>query len=215
VIRISPYALRPTLYAVLTALFILPWRTSMAEVQPVNLGTPVRSMTIWGRMLVEEGDTGKPILYAGNYTGAGNSRLIRYDYTSGVRYYELPGTKGAYGLALGRDGMIYVGTVDAARFFRFNPQTEKVTDLGTPAPSESYIWTLDVGPDGRIYGATYPNAKVLEYDPATGSMRDHGRMHPTEQYCRDLAVADNGRIFCGIGSHADVIAYDPATGERL
>ncbi len=187
-----------------------------ASAQPTEhrIGTPVKAMTIWGQLLVTDEGTGRPIFYAGTYTGAGTSRLIRFDYAKGeVDYFPLPGTKGAYGLCEGEDGTIYIGTVDEGRIFSFDPTTEDITDHGSAA-GEQFVWTLHKGPQGRIYGATYPNAKVVMYDPEQDKIRDLGRMHPTEKYCRDLAVADNGRIFCGIGSHADIIAYDPQTGEK-
>ncbi len=179
-----------------------------------NLGTPVKSMTIWGGLLVRDRGTGRPVYYSGTYTTTGWARLIRFDYAENkTEYYPLPGTKGAYGLCEGPDGRIYIGTVDAGRIFSFDPVTRQVTDLGSAA-GEQYVWTLHSGPDGRIYGATYPNAKVVVYDPRTGRIEDLGRMHPTEQYCRDLAVADNGKVFCGIGSRADIVVYDPSTGEK-
>jgi len=188
--------------------------TAVGQPTARNLGTPVKSMTIWGGLLVRDRLTGRPVYYSGTYTTAGWSRLIRFDYAENkTEYYDLPGTKGAYGLCEGPDGKIYIGTVDAGRIFSFDPATKQVKDLGSAA-GEGYVWTLHTGPDGRIYGATYPNAKVVVYDPATGRIQDLGRMHPTEQYCRDLAVADNGKIFCGIGSRADIIVHDPATGER-
>lgn len=178
-----------------------------------SLGVPVKGMTIWGRMLVRENNA--PILYAGTYTGSGDARLIRFDpKTSAVEYYPLAGTKGGYGLARGTDGTIYVSTVTEGRFFAFDPTTKTLKNLGTPAPEETFIWTLDAGPDGKIYGATYPSAKVLCYDPATAQLSDLGRAHATEQYCRDLAVAANGKIYCGIGTRADVVAWNPATGEK-
>ncbi len=189
---------------------------SMASAQPTvrNLGTPVKSMTIWGRLLVQDPVTGRSVLYAGTYTGEGWARLIRFDYAlNSTQYFTLTGTKGGYGLCEGPDGKIYVGTVQSGRIFSFDPRTQELVDHGS-AVGEEFVWTLQTGPDGRIYGATYPTARAVVLDPVDGRIRDLGRMHPTELYCRDLAVADNGRVFCGIGSHADLVAYDPSTGER-
>jgi len=195
------------------AVFLVLSCTAAAPVVK-DLGTPVKCMTIWGRLLVRDPVSGRPVLYAGTYTGAGYARLIRYDYSeNATEYFTLEGTKGAYGLCEGPDGTIYIGTVQPGKIFSFDPRTKRVTDLGGAA-GESFVWTLHLGPDGRIYGATYPNAKIVAYDPKDGKIHDLGRFSATEQYCRDLAVADNGRIFAGIGSHADIVAYDPSTGER-
>jgi len=199
------------------SIFLLPILLIVAaHAAPVetDLGTPVKSMTIWGRLLVTDRETGRPVLYAGTYTGAGWARLIRFDYaTNATEYYTVEGCKGAYGLCEGEDGSIYIGTVQPGRIFRFDPSARRLENLGAAA-GEEFVWTLKRGPQGRIYGATYPNAKVVMYDLSDGKIHDLGRMHPTEQYCRDLAVAENGRIFCGIGSHADLIAYDPTTHEK-
>ncbi len=186
---------------------------SLVTAQPTakKLGTPVRSMTIWDSLLVRDGQTGRPVLYAGTYTDAGWARLIRYDYArGGAEYFALARSQGAYGLCQGHDGRIYIGTIMEGRIFSFDPVVGEVVDHGSAA-GESFVWTLQTGPDGRIYGATYPNAKVVVFDPSTDRIQDLGRMHPTEQYCRDLAVADNGKIFCGIGSRADLVVYDPET----
>lgn len=200
------------LFLLITCLFCV----TMVVAQPTarNLGTPVKSMTIWGQLLVKDPVSGRPVYYAGTYTSAGCAKLIRFDYGENrTEYFPLPGTKGGYGLCEGPDGKIYVGTVDGGKIFSFNPFTKKMTDHGSAA-GEMFVWTLHMGPDGRIYGATYPNAKVVVYDPSDDKIYDLGRMHPTEQYCRDLAVADNGRIFCGIGDHADIVAYDPTTKKK-
>lgn len=202
------------LLSMILLLFLALATTASAQPTVRNLGTPVKSMTIWGRLLVQDPVTGRSVLYAGTYTGEGWARLIRFDHAlNRTEYFTLTGTKGGYGLCEGEDGRIYVGTVQTGRIFSFDPRTRELVDHGSAA-GEDFVWTLQTGPDGRIYGATYPNAKAVVFDPSDGRIRDLGRMHPTEQYCRDLAVADNGRIFCGIGSQADLIAYDPATQER-
>nr|MDO8114897.1 hypothetical protein [Candidatus Sigynarchaeota archaeon] len=178
-----------------------------------NLGTPVKSMTIWGTLLVNDSVTGRPVLYAGTHTAAGWGRLIRYDYTTNdTAYYDCVGSKGAYGLCE-YGGKIYVGSIQAAAFFCYNPTTDQISYLGDAA-GEDFVLTCHPGPDGRIYGATYPNAKVVVYNPANGQIQDLGRMHPTESYVRDLAVAENGKVFCGIGSKADIIVYDPLSGNK-
>ena len=180
----------------------------------MDLGIPVRAMSIRDSILVTDPLTCRPVLYAGTYTSTGSARVIEFDYSEEeVDYYMVPGVKGAYGLCQGTDGRIFVGTVDNGRVFSIDPHTGEVLDHGS-AGGEMYVWTLHRGPDGRIYGGTYPNARLVAYDPSSDRLVDLGRMHPTEQYLRELAVADNGRVFCGIGSHADLVVYDPATGGK-
>jgi len=188
--------------------------TGSCQPTATDLGIPIRSMSIRGSLLVIDPVSGRPVFYSGMYTSTGTGKLIRFDYAQDrVEYFELPDTKGAYGLCEGHDGKIYVGTIIGARLFSFDPVSRQVVDLGS-ASGEEYVFELTTGPDGRIYGATYPSAKVVVYDPAKGTVDSLGRMHPTEQYCSSVAVAGNGRVFAGIGTHADLIAYDPATGEK-
>ncbi|HEY9159697.1 MAG TPA: hypothetical protein VIS94_01245 [Desulfomonilia bacterium] len=193
-------------------LFVLFMTSCIREAY--NLGTPVKSMSIRGSLLVTDPVTGRPTYYSGMYTSSGTARLIRFDYAlNKVEYFPLPGTKGVYGLAEGPDGKIYCGTIIPARIFSFDPVTRIVTDLGSAA-GESYIFELRKGPDGLIYGCTYPKAKVVAYDPVLGGITDLGSMHSTSQYCEDVAIADNGKIFCGIGANIDLVVYDPATKEK-
>ncbi len=179
-----------------------------------NLGTPVKSMSIRGSILVTDPVSGRPTYYSGMYTSSGTARLIRFDYAlNKVEYFPLSGTKGVYGLTEGDDGKIYCGTIIPARIFSFDPVTRSVTDLGSAA-GESYIFELRKGPDDLIYGCTYPNAKVVVYNPVLGGITDLGSMHSTGKYCQDVAIADNGKIFSGIGTSIDLVVYDPATHEK-
>ncbi|MFX0099120.1 MAG: hypothetical protein ACFFCS_06020 [Candidatus Hodarchaeota archaeon] len=179
-----------------------------------NLGTPVKSMTIWSRLLVRDVQTGRAVFYAGTYTDAGNSRLVRFDHAvNQTEYYDLRGTKGLYGVCEGADGKLYMTTGNGAKFFSFDPVTKNLREFGNAA-DEDILYDPHLGPDGCIYAGSYPNAKLFKLDPATGVISDLGRMHPTEQYIRDLAVAANGMVFCGIGSKADIIAYDPSTKQK-
>jgi outer membrane protein assembly factor BamB len=81
----------------------------------------------------------------------------------------IPGEEGAWALAVGPDGNLYVGTDDFAHLCRLDPRTGELVDLGRPSPSEDYIWQLALASDGRLYGGTYPSAKLIRYDPATGA----------------------------------------------
>mgnify|MGYP001582843154 CR=1 FL=1 len=127
----------------------------------------------------------------------------------------VPGEYGAWGMTVGPDGKIYVGTLPRAHILRLDPRAGELVDLGRPAPTEQYIWALTVGADGRIYGATYPQARLVRYDPASGALEDLGRMDPIEQYARHVAASRDGFVYIGIGSaKANIAAYEIATGEH-
>jgi hypothetical protein len=122
---------------------------------------------------------------------------------------------GAWALADGPDGKIYVGTLPNAHLLCLDPATGRFTDLGRPSDTEQYIWQLALGTDRRLYGCTYPNCKLVRYDPATGKMDDLGRMDPREQYARSVAADDAGFVYVGIGmSQAHLVAYEIRTGEH-
>jgi hypothetical protein len=121
----------------------------------------------------------------------------------------------AWGLAVGPDGKIYVGTTGKAKLLRIDPKAGTIVDLGRASETESYIWQLVVGADNRLYGCTYPNAKLVRYDPNTGKMEDLGRMDPKEQYARFIAASEDGFIYTGIGfSRSHLVAYEIRSGQH-
>jgi hypothetical protein len=120
---------------------------------------------------------------------------------------------GAWGLAVGPDGNLYVGTLPNAHVLRFDPRTGHLTDLGRPSLTEEYIWELTVGSDRKLYGCTYPSAKLIRFDPTTGRSEDLGRMDAAELYARYLAASEDGFLYVGIGfAKARLVAYHIATG---
>lgn len=121
---------------------------------------------------------------------------------------------GAWAIALGPDGQIYVGTLPHAHIMRVDWQTKKLIDMGCPSSSELYIWQLALGSDKKLYGCTYPNAKLIRFDPATGKSEDIGRMSATENYARYIAADSKGFVYVGIGTaKRDLVAYEIATGK--
>lgn len=122
---------------------------------------------------------------------------------------------GAWALAVGPDGHVYMGTLPNAHIFRLDWSQRALVDMGRPSPTEQYIWQLCVGADGKLYGCTYPNAKLVRFDPATARGEDLGRMDPKELYARHVAADDQGFIYVGIGfASRHLVAYEIATGEH-
>ena len=135
--------------------------------------------------------------------------------TGNIKSFPNPASSesGAYGLILGSDGNMYVGTLPNAHLYRLDTKKQKLEDLGTPASGEQYIWSLTEAADKKIYGVTYPNCKLISYDLATGKMQDLGRMDPQEQYARYIAAGDDGFLYISTGPmHAGVVAYNIAKG---
>jgi len=137
--------------------------------------------------------------------------------TGGHAVYQspVPSEYGAWALAAGPDGNIYVGTLPQAHLLKLEPATGRFTDLGRPSQTEQYIWQLALGPDRKLYGCTYPSAKLVRFDPATGRSEDLGRMDPQEKYARFVAASDDGFVYVGIGSsQAQIAAYEIASGKH-
>lgn len=127
----------------------------------------------------------------------------------------VPTEIGAWALAAGPDGHVYVGTLPNAHILRLDWGQRALVDMGRPSPTEQYIWQLCVGADGKLYGCTYPNAKLVRLDPATGTAEDLGRMDPTELYARSVAADNEGFVYVGIGfASRHLVAYEIATGEH-
>jgi len=143
--------------------------------------------------------------------------LVAIDPSTGqVQAFANP-APGEYGAVMvwGPDGDLYLGTRPHAHILRFNPHTEAFTDLGQPAPQQSYIWQLTVGSDGNIYGCTYPSSKMVRLDLASGRLTDLGRMDPKQQYGRWIAASNDGFVYEAIGTaQAHIVAYQIDTGEH-
>jgi hypothetical protein len=157
-------------------------------------------------------------LYQTYVYDGGTFDLVSIDPDTGhvvVVTSPVPDQIGAWGLAVGPDGNLYVGTLPNAHLLRFDPQTGQLTDVGRPSLTEEYIWELTVGSDGKLYGCTYPSAKLIRYDPTTRRSEDLGRMDPGEQYARYLAASEDGFLYVGIGfAKTRLVAYHIATGTH-
>jgi streptogramin lyase len=189
-----------------------------------SLGVPVRKAGLMG-VIVGPGPTqGTERIYFNFRQDGGKLFLVSVDPVTGEsEQFKSPAGTGAWGLIVGPDERIYLGThegpdpEDSGRILVFDPKQPKegIQLVGRPAESETYLWNFTAGADKKIYGCTYPNAKLVSYDPATGAMADLGRMDPEQKYTRSLCTGPDGKIYLGIGyGKANVVAYDPITSEH-
>jgi outer membrane protein assembly factor BamB len=183
-----------------------------------KLGTAVGTGEILASVVGPGPSAGSQRLYESYIYNGSTFDLVAIDPQTGAFHvYEnpAPSSAGAWGLTLGPDGDMYVGTLPDARILRLDPRTGAYTDLGRASSTEQYINSMAVGSDGRIYGSTYPSSKLVRVDPRTGKLEDLGRMDPREQYGTPLAVSDDGFVYVGIGtSRRNLAAYEIATGEH-
>lgn len=162
-------------------------------------------------------EPGSQRLYASHIYGGDTLDVVATDPLTGktdVFSSPVPSECGAWAMAVGADGKVYIGTLPSAHIMVVDWTQRKLVDLGRPSESEQYIWQLALGSDKKLYGCTYPSAKLVRFDPATGKGEDLGRLHPTELYAREIACDDRGFVYVGIGpSQRDLVAYEIATGK--
>jgi len=151
-----------------------------------------------------------------NESPGGTFSVLSIDPSSGdtiVMHSPLAGEYGAWGMTVGPDGNVYLGTTPSGHFMRVNTAQGTITDLGRPSATETYIYAVTFGPDGRLYGTTYPNSKLVCYDPASGQLSDLGSLDPTQQYAQTVAATADGHIYAGLGKNAaNVAVYTIGTG---
>lgn len=180
-----------------------------------DLGSPLASIT------VHEGGfaTGPDGRLAGFALLSGdNAALNRVDAQTGERLgvFPLPGASGGWGITVDDQQRVYVGTYTNAGLYSYDPQTDAVTDHGSPIPGEAHVYGLSHAPDGTIYGGTYPNAHAFAFDPDTGTVTDFGSFTlDGAKYVRATAFdPDTSTLFIGLGAtDARLFAIDVATGE--
>jgi hypothetical protein len=168
--------------------------------------------------LVAPGPQGRDAIYGNFIGGERGFFLVALDPESGQsRQFNYSGAeKIAYGLVLGPDGNIYLGTYPSGLFVRFSPKTERFETLGRPAATETYLYSPVVGKDGKIYAGTYPGAHLVAVDPRTGRLTDFGSLDRENSYARYLAVGQDGAIYIGIGfTQADLLRFDPETRRAV
>ncbi len=205
--------------AVLLALIMItfgvqaPAAAAPAEGTFTDLGPAVTSLTVMEGSYGPCPD-GSDCVYA--VVAGDNTKLNIIDVHSRelIKTIPLPGASGGWGATTASDGSIYIGSYNHGRLYRYEPQADRMTDLGQPIPGEGLLYHLVPGPDGVIYGGTYPNAHLFSYSPTEGVV-DFGRMDPEQNYVRSVAYDhDHGYLFAGIGARAGLVRVDLATGER-
>lgn len=131
-----------------------------------------------------------------------------------IKAIPLPGASGAWGVTVATDGNVYVGTYYNGHLFRYEPDADRLVDLGQAVSGQGYLYSLVPGPDGGVFGGTYPGAHLFSYSSEAG-FTDYGRMDPEQNYVRSVAYdADHGFVFAGIGARAGLVREDLDSGER-
>ena len=208
----------PTLLAVSLAV-LLSFPNSMRAQTPFQLIGKSTAIGLQTDYTVAPGPTsGSQRFYTAffNESPGGTFSVLSIDPSSGdaiVMHSPLAGEYGAWGMTVGPDGNVYLGTTPSGHFMRVNTAQGTITDLGRPSATETYIYAVTFGSDGRLYGTTYPNSKLVRYDPASGRLSDLGRLDTKQKYARTVTATADGHIYAGIGTDAaNVAVYTISTG---
>lgn len=155
-------------------------------------------------------------LYA-SVVGTSRFHLLEIDPDTGdLTVFDSPlqGETAAWGMTVGPDGNIYLGTAPDAHFMRFQVGAGQIADLGRASPSEQWLWSLTVGTDNRVYGGTYPGGKLVRLDPLTSAIDDIGAIDPGQQYLRYVSASRDGIVYMGLGdAPGDIASYDITSGD--
>ncbi len=188
-----------------------------------DLGIPVTRAGVFQRTVGPDAEGKLTKLYAVFTQNAAPVFLVQIDpYTGASRQFDAPIGTHPWGLVIGSDNCVYIGTagddVQGGLLLKFDPADpdKGLVNLGKMAESESYIWSLAAGEgDDCIYGTTYGNGKLVSYNTRTGQMRDYGQLRPGQQYTRPVVVGQDGWVYTAVGmTEPDYIALDPRTGEH-
>jgi len=153
----------------------------------------------------------------GNVYGSyGGGRLFKYDSSDGKLIEtdtKLPGQGIIDYLIKGNDNIIYGGTWDGF-FFTFDPEKQKVRNLGKPV-DETRLSALAISKDGKIYGCIggmhmggRGRTHLFVYDPKRNKMTDLGLITDSTRdswggdmkrayviHC--MAMMEDGTIYAG------------------
>jgi len=189
----------------------------------VDLGVPVQRAAVFKSSLGPDENGEMTRIYAVFTQNAAPVFLVQIDPFTGIaRQFDAPLGTHPWGLAIGPDKCVYIGTAGDARqgglLLKFDPRDpdKGLVNLGKMADSETYVWALAAGEgDESVYGCSYGNGKVTSYNTQTGEMTDFGQMREGQQYTRPIVVGKDGWVYTAAGTtDPDYIALDPRTGEH-
>jgi hypothetical protein len=110
-------------------------------------------------------------------------------------------------LAVGKDGMVYAGTMPAGQIWRIDPQSGAANKL-VALPDVETVWALAFDASGTaLYAGTGPGGKLFRVDPKAGTA--------TVAFATDdvriltVAATGDGAIWLGTSDKAVVFRYDP------
>ena len=97
-------------------------------------------------------------------------RVVRIDPRTGKVWVTATSGKWNWSMTRGADGQFYIGSSPGCHLFRYDAATEQIVDLGSVAPTETYLRHVVDGDDGYIYCSVGCAAsQIMAYHIATGT----------------------------------------------
>jgi hypothetical protein len=119
---------------------------------------------------------------------------------------------------LGPDKNIYILCgKPVTRFLKFNPQSQKWTDMGIPAKRCFYFLNSLMTFDGKFIVGTYPDAQLVWLDTKTGKTGASGHLDNNirNKYITRLKQAKSGIIYSASGlNKKSVWSYNLKNGKK-
>jgi hypothetical protein len=190
--------------------------TTMAP-QVLDLGIPVRSVN-WVQLHPGQDKNGQPCLYAVMGQESDGLFVLQINPETGAfRQFgtDVPEANSPTATLMSRSGKLYVGAAYAGHLLCFDPQKDRLEDLGAIHPEAAiFPCRMDEDQEGRIWIGSYGSADLTSYDPSTRAFTRHGRMDETDMYNYPQVNTD-GTIACLIQvTRPHIEVFDPRTGEK-
>ncbi|TDD42506.1 hypothetical protein E1286_30500 [Nonomuraea terrae] len=158
--------------------------------------------------------TGRPVVYSVQMGTPGVLAVVDPVTREHLHTATMADSSGAWAVTQASDGSVYTGSYPNAHVYRYDPQSDEMTDLGAPVPGQTVLYGFQPGEDGKIYGGTYPGAHAFSYSPSEG-FRDLGVMYEGQQYVVDVAVdTEREVLWAAVGSAGHLVRMDLRTGEK-
>lgn len=156
-------------------------------------------------------------------TNFSTTRIVRLDPYTGLYKGALANgfLTGAYGMAIGADGTIYVAD-STNGIMRFNSSDGQYKGIfGAGFGSYNYYDNIAIGPDGNAYVASNGTPRtILRFDPVTGQYKGSlgSGFVSTSAYYYSIEVAPDGNLYVVTGDEtgqgtANVLRFDCVTGQ--
>ena len=182
-----------------------------------QIGVPVRAVNR-AQLYSGRNRSGAVCLYATMSQQAANFFVLQIDPATGAARQctvDIPESNYTTAVHMGCDGRLYIGAAHSGHLFCFDPDEDKLIDLGSiNGAAAIFPCRIDEDGAGRLWIGSYGTADLTCYDPASGEFERYGRMDEVDMYNYPLVNVD-GTIACFIAqTRPHVVVFDPHSGEK-